>query len=88
MSHEQELRLEQDEEIALTDRRREERRPVEEAGGGESEGFELAEQDLVANAEDADEQSTARILEHAGDLSEEQTDAEYGEADEERVPDA
>ena len=87
MSNDQELSLEQEEEIALTDRRREERRPVDEAGGGVSEGFELAEQDLVANAEDADEQSTARILEDAGDLSEEQTEAEYGEADAERVPD-
>jgi ATP-dependent DNA helicase RecG len=28
------------------ERRDEERRPVEEAGGGEAEGFELAEQDL------------------------------------------
>jgi hypothetical protein len=28
-----------------------ERRPVEEAGGGESEGFEQAEQDLRDNAE-------------------------------------
>ena len=87
MSNDQELALEQEEEIALADRRREERRPVDEAGGGVSEGFELAEQDLVANAEDADEQATARILDDAGDLSEEQTGAEYGEADAERVPD-
>lgn len=33
------------------DRRAEERAPVDEAGGGESEGFEQAEQALVENAE-------------------------------------
>lgn len=33
------------------DRRAEEQTPVTEAGGGESEGFELAEEDLVDNAE-------------------------------------
>jgi hypothetical protein len=32
------------------DRRAAERAPVEEAGGGESEGFELAEEELVENA--------------------------------------
>ena len=34
----------------LEARRREERRAVEEAGGGESEGFELAEEELINNA--------------------------------------
>ena len=32
------------------ERRREERRPVEEAGGGESEGFEQAEALLIQRA--------------------------------------
>ena len=33
------------------DRHGAEQAPVEEAGGGESEGFELAEEELVENAE-------------------------------------
>ena len=33
------------------DRRAEEQAPVSEAGGGESEGFELAEEQLIDNAE-------------------------------------
>ena len=33
------------------EKRREARRPVEEAGGGEAEGFELAEKELVERAE-------------------------------------
>lgn len=33
------------------ERRAEEQAPVSEAGGGESEGFELAEQELIENAE-------------------------------------
>jgi hypothetical protein len=35
----------------LIARRREEMRAVEEAGGGESEGFELAEEELIDHAE-------------------------------------
>jgi hypothetical protein len=35
----------------LIQRRAEEQRAVEEAGGGESEGFEQAEQDLIDRAE-------------------------------------
>jgi hypothetical protein len=35
----------------LVDRRAEERRAVEEAGGGESEGFEQAEEALIERAE-------------------------------------
>ena len=37
------------------ERAAEERRPVEEAGGGESEGFERAEEDLVEHDEEAKE---------------------------------
>lgn len=87
MSHDQDHALEQDDELALQERRLEERRPVEEAGGGVSEGFELAEESLVAHAEDSDMGSTAHILQDAGDLSEEQTQAEYGEADAEQQRD-
>lgn len=65
----------------------EERRAVEEAGGGESEGFELAEQDLVEHASHGDQHTPARIMRDAGALDEEATDAAYGQADEEHHAD-
>ena len=71
----------------LEARRREERRAVEEAGGGVSEGFELAEDDLIEHASHGDEISASRILRDAGTLDEEQSDAVYGEADEEHQSD-
>jgi hypothetical protein len=57
-------------------------RPVVESGGGEAEGFELAEEDLREQAEHgeggrsaiADSYRQAEEVEHAG--------AEHGEADE------
>ncbi len=61
--------------------------PVEEAGGGESEGFELAEQDLIENASHGDQHTTTQIMRDADGIDEEQTDAEYGEADDEQPPD-
>ena len=64
----------------LEARRHEERRAVEEAGGGVSEGFELAEDDLIEHASHGDEISASRILRDAGTLDEEQSDAVYGEA--------
>ncbi len=70
----------------LTERRREERRAVEEAGGGESEGFELAEQDLIDHASHADDAAPTQILTDAG-RNEEPSESTYGEADEERKPD-
>jgi len=58
-------------------------RPVREAGGGEQEGFELAEHDLVRNASHDDGQAyperDAFTPEHESDRS----PAEYGQADEE-----
>jgi hypothetical protein len=75
---------EQDAETAR--RHREERRAVEEAGGGESEGFELAEQELIEHASHGDEHTTTRIIRDA-EPDEELTDAVYGEADEERISD-
>jgi hypothetical protein len=60
-------------------KRREARRPVDEAGGGESEGFELAEQDLIERAENWE----GRSPEHDAFPAEEATGAEYGEADHE-----
>jgi uncharacterized protein HemY len=71
---------------AREQRRREANRPVEEAGGGESEGFELAEQQLIENASHGDEHGTTRILRHARtDSVEEQApdDDRYGEPDHE-----
>lgn len=68
--------------IDLAERRHRERLPVEEAGGGESEGFELTEQELVQHASHGDEQTPARIIYDAGP-EEESDSAVYGEADEE-----
>ena len=66
----------------LAERRRLERMAVEEAGGGESEGFELTEQELIQHASHGDEQTPARIMYDA--VSEEEQDpGVYGEADEE-----
>jgi hypothetical protein len=73
-------------EVDLELRRREERRAVEEAGGGESEGFELAEEALIEHASHGDEHSTTRIIRDAG-ADEEPLDADFGEADEEAKPD-
>jgi len=66
-------------------RRREARRAVEEAGGGEAEGFEQAEQELIEHASHGDQHSPARIMRDAAAESalEERVD---GEADEEHKP--
>jgi len=77
----------QDRILDLATRRREERRAVDEAGGGVSEGFELAEHDLVEHTSHGDEVSASRILRDAGTLDEEQSDAVYGEADQEQLTD-
>jgi hypothetical protein len=62
--------------------------PVYEAGGGEAEGFEMAEQELIEHASHGDLGGTARITEHASDVEEELDDADvYGDADEEGDPD-
>ncbi len=71
----------------LSRRRREERRAVEEAGGGVSEGFELAESDLIDHASHGDSLSTAEILRVAGPEEAEETDATYGEGDDAQLPD-
>ena len=70
----------------LAERRRKERLAVEEAGGGESEGFELTEQELIEHASHGDQQTPARIIFDAGP-QEEPPGAEYGEADEEHQVD-
>jgi hypothetical protein len=65
-----------------------ERRPVDEAGGGQAEGFEQAEEDLRENAEHGqlsprDPNRDTFTPEAEGDLA----DAEYGEADDARTED-
>ena len=70
----------------LAERRRLERMAVEEAGGGESEGFELTEQELIQHASHGDEQTPARIIYDAAP-EEESEGAVYGEADEEHLLD-
>jgi len=78
---------EDDQILDLEARRREERRAVDEAGGGVAEGFELAEHDLVEHTSHGDEVSASRILRDAGTLDEERSDAVYGEADQEGLSD-
>jgi hypothetical protein len=61
---------------------------VNEAGGGESEGFELAEEELIEHASHGDSAGTGRIGQHAGQVDEEPIDEDlYGEADEETEDD-
>ncbi len=70
---------------SLEERRREERRAIEEAGGGESEGFELAERELIEHASHGDQHTPARIMRDAAD--EEPLSEVSGEADEENKAD-
>ena len=70
----------------LGERRRKERLAVEEGGGGQSEGFELSEQELIQHASHGDEQTPARIIYDALDEREAQQSV-YGEADEEHLED-
>jgi hypothetical protein len=70
----------------LDERRRKERAAVEEAGGGESEGFELSEEELIEHASHGDEHSPARII-YDAPSSEEAGGGVYSEADEEQIAD-
>jgi len=79
-------RLPPDPRIDLAERRRKERQAVEEAGGGQAEGFELSEQELIEHASHGDENTPARIIYDAGP-QEEPDRAVYGEADEEHQRD-
>jgi hypothetical protein len=80
------MRAPQEDEQDLEARRREERRAVEEAGGGESEGFELAEQELIEHTSHGDSHAPARINRDAAAESD-ADEAEYAEADEEHLRD-
>jgi hypothetical protein len=70
----------------LEERRRQARIAVEEAGGGESEGFELAEQELIDHASHGDGHTPARIMRDAAD-DDAAEDGQYGEADAEHKAD-
>jgi hypothetical protein len=73
--------------FAEFERRHEEAlRPGLEAGEGESEGFEQAEEELIEHASHGDDQSAHAVLHHQG-LDEEPTDVDYGESDVEVKPD-
>ncbi len=72
--------------LELAERRRQERLAVEEAGGGQAEGFELAEQELIQHASHGDEHAPAKITQDAPP-QEEPADAAYGEADSEHLAD-
>jgi hypothetical protein len=64
-------------------------RPLVEAGEGEAEGFELAEDDLVEHASHGDEHSASIPYYDREDVDEDdRADIEYGEADEEIDEDA
>lgn len=58
-------------------------RPLLESGEGESEGFELAEEELVEHASHGDQHAARRVLEDAPNVSEDARSAPAGEADEE-----
>lgn len=59
-------------------------RPVVEAGGGEAEGFEQAESELIDHASHGDQHAARRAIEDAPDESDDTRAAEAGEPDIER----
>jgi hypothetical protein len=88
---EDEERIDQMDEFELEQRRREERRAVDEAGVGESEGFELAEAEMIEHTSHGDEHSTQPIIHDAAQEGDDESagdgDAVFGEPDEESKPD-
>jgi hypothetical protein len=70
------------------ERHRREHQAVDEAGGGVSEGFELAEQELIEHASHSDDGSTYRITRDAGHQEDQEpSDTTYGEGDREHAAD-
>jgi hypothetical protein len=57
------------------------RRPLEEAGEGESEGFELAEHDLIEEASHGEEGRSPEVDAFTPELESDEADSVYGEAD-------
>ena len=62
-------------------------RALAEAGQGEAEGFELAEEELIENASH-EELGSPDPTELAGEAEDFDPDAEFGEADSEEIEDA
>ena len=58
------------------------RRPVEEAGGGEAEGFEQSERELVEHASHAENRYSPRRDAFAGEAESDEATAVHGEPDE------
>jgi hypothetical protein len=62
--------------------------PVYEAGGGESEGFELAEEELIEHSEHGPAKPEVQVRVREEENSEEENSSEsYGESDSEYNPD-
>ena len=57
-------------------------RPVIEAGGGEAEGFELAEADLAAHAEHSDDARDPTVDAFSPEVESDRASAVYAESDE------
>jgi hypothetical protein len=70
------------EERDLEARREEERRPLEEAGEGEAEGFEQAEQELIENAEHGENRWDPETNAFTPEEESDRSTARYGEPDE------
>jgi hypothetical protein len=63
-------------------------RPLEEAGEGEAEGFELAEHDLIEEASHGEEGRSPELDAFTPELESDEADSVYGEADDVEDPDA
>ena len=60
--------------------------PVYEAGGGESEGFEMAEEELIEHSEHGPARAETQVRVREEEISEEENRTEsYGEGDQEDV---
>jgi hypothetical protein len=62
-------------------------RPVYEAGGGDQDGFELAERDLVRNATHDDGEAFPELDAFSPEQESDRSTAEYAEADQEEPRD-
>jgi hypothetical protein len=62
-------------------------RPLEEAGEGESEGFELAEHDLIEEASHGEEGRSPELDAFDAEVESDEADSVYGEADDVEPPD-
>jgi hypothetical protein len=70
------------------ERHRKEREAVDQAGGGQSEGFELAEQELIEHSSHGDGHAPSKISRDAyGEGDDEAGEADFGEADAEHLTD-